>query len=118
MVARSRRTVATVAAIGSLALAVVGTVVLTQTANAATGLPYQDASQPVATRVADLLSRMSLDDKVGQMTQASKAALSNQQDIATYRLGSILSGGGEAPGNNSATGWADMYDSYQRTAMS
>src|SRR3954447_1634653 len=72
MVARSRRAVATVAAVGSLALAVVGTVVLTNQAQAATGLPYQDATQPVATRVADLLSRMSLDDKVGQMTQASK----------------------------------------------
>jgi len=33
-------------------------------------LPYLDPTLPVATRVADLLSRMSLDDKIGQMTQA------------------------------------------------
>src|SRR5689334_16980871 len=31
------------------------------------GLPYQDPSLPVAQRVADLLSRMTVDDKVGQM---------------------------------------------------
>ncbi len=30
---------------------------------------YQDASQPVKTRVADLLSQMTLVEKVGQMTQ-------------------------------------------------
>jgi beta-glucosidase len=30
--------------------------------------PYQDPNQPVAARVDDLLSRMSLDEKLGQMT--------------------------------------------------
>jgi beta-glucosidase len=118
MVRASRRRAFTAAAAAtSLVAAVVTTAVLSQQADAAAAVPYQDASLPVATRVADLLSRMSLDDKVGQMTQASRNALTNSQDIATYRLGSILSGGGEAPGNNSATGWADMYDGYQRTAL-
>src|SRR5262249_9267696 len=32
-------------------------------------LPYLDPSLPVATRVADLLGRMTLDEKIGQMTQ-------------------------------------------------
>ena len=36
---------------------------------AADHLPYHDPALPVATRVADLLSRMSLDEKLGQMTQ-------------------------------------------------
>ena len=35
--------------------------------------PYKDARQPVAKRVSDLLSRMTLEDKVGQMTQAERA---------------------------------------------
>jgi beta-glucosidase len=31
-------------------------------------LPYQDPAVPVAARVSDLLGRMSLDEKIGQMT--------------------------------------------------
>src|SRR4051812_14054255 len=50
---------------------------LTLTSNAeAAVLPYQDSSRPVAERVADLLSRMSLDDKIGQMVQAERAEVS------------------------------------------
>ena len=74
--------------------------------------PYQDANLAVETRVNDLLPRMTLDEKVGQMTQAlSNIAPAN---ITTYFIGSILSGGGDGPGgNNSATEWADLYDSFQ-----
>ncbi|WP_250038486.1 glycoside hydrolase family 3 N-terminal domain-containing protein [Paractinoplanes maris] len=79
-------------------------------------LPYQDPSLPVATRVTDLLARMSLDDKVGQMTQ-SERGITTAADITDFRLGSVLSGGGSAPSNNTPAGWADMYDSYQRGAL-
>jgi beta-glucosidase len=83
----------------------------------ASHLPYHDPSQPVATRVADLLARMTLDEKIGQMTQVERSSLTAQTDIVTYNLGSLLSGGGSAPATNTAAGWADMYDSYQRTAL-
>src|SRR3954447_6309031 len=73
--------------------------------------PYQDPSQPVAARVTDLMSRMSLDDKLGQMTQAERLAAS-PSEVAAGRLGSVLSGGGSAPSPNTATAWGDMYDSY------
>jgi len=73
---------------------------------------YQDPTQPVPARVADLLSRMTLDEKIGQMTQVDRGFLATQTDIATYNLGSLLSGGGSAPANNTASGWADMYDSF------
>ncbi|MFG1953506.1 glycoside hydrolase family 3 protein [Micromonospora sp. NPDC048830] len=79
-------------------------------------LPYQDPTQPVATRVADLLSRMTLDEKIGQMAQAERGSVTNA-DLTTYRLGSILSGGGSAPSPNTATGWADIYDGFQRAAL-
>ncbi|WP_233358985.1 glycoside hydrolase family 3 N-terminal domain-containing protein [Thermomonospora amylolytica] len=80
--------------------------------------PYQDPSLPVRDRVEDLLARMSLDDKVGQMTQAERGALDPVSDLATYRIGSVLSGGGSAPSPNNARSWADMYDSFQRVALS
>src|SRR4051794_20200016 len=68
-------------------------------AAAATGLPYQNPALSPADRVADLLPRMSLDEKIGQMTQAERAAISTS-DVTTYRVGSILSGGGSAPSSN------------------
>ncbi|MBO3749552.1 glycoside hydrolase family 3 C-terminal domain-containing protein [Streptosporangiaceae bacterium NEAU-GS5] len=83
---------------------------------AAAVLPYQDPTLPVATRVNDLLSRMSLDEKIGQMTQAERASVTNAQ-ITQFRLGSILSGGGSAPSPNNATSWANMYDGFQNAAL-
>jgi len=77
---------------------------------------YRDPSQPIPARVADLLGRMSLDEKVGQMTQAERKAVS-AADLTTYRIGSLLSGGGSAPSPNNATSWADMYDNFQRAAL-
>ncbi|MEW1836807.1 glycoside hydrolase family 3 N-terminal domain-containing protein [Nonomuraea angiospora] len=78
--------------------------------------PYQDPSLPVPTRVADLMSRMTLDEKLGQMTQAERGSVSNS-DVTTYRLGSVLSGGGSAPSPNTAASWADMYDGFQNAAL-
>jgi beta-glucosidase len=80
-------------------------------------LPYWDSKRPVAERVADLLGRMSLADKIGQMTQAERANAS-PDDLAQYRLGSILSGGGSVPSPNTPQGWADMVDAYEKAALS
>ncbi|MDQ0604884.1 hypothetical protein QF037_009229 [Streptomyces canus] len=41
-----------------------------QVPTAAVALPYQDPSLPVPQRVTDLLSRMTLDDKLGQLTSS------------------------------------------------
>ncbi|NED09966.1 glycoside hydrolase family 3 N-terminal domain-containing protein [Streptomyces sp. SID9124] len=81
------------------------------------GLPYQNAKLPVKQRVADLLSRMSPAEKAGQMTQAERNALSSQGDIATYDLGSLLSGGGSVPSPNTPEAWAKMIDGYQLRAQ-
>lgn len=81
------------------------------------GLPYQDTRLPVKKRVADLVSRMSPAEKAGQMTQAERNALKSQGDIATYDLGSLLSGGGSVPTPNTAAAWAKMVDAYQLRAQ-
>ncbi|GAA2403920.1 hypothetical protein GCM10010404_72530 [Nonomuraea africana] len=81
------------------------------------GLPYLDARKPVKQRVADLMARMTPAEKIGQMTQAERGALAKQDDIATYLLGSLLSGGGSAPAVNTPKGWADMVDGYQLRAQ-
>ena len=100
-----------VAAIGA-ALACTAVIIPTVAAAAPT---YRDASAPVPDRVEDLLSRMSLQDKIGQMTQAERVA-ADPQTAASASLGSVLSGGGSAPDPNTAESWADMYDDYQRAA--
>jgi beta-glucosidase len=81
-------------------------------------VPYLDAARPVDVRVADLLSRMTLAEKVGQMTQAERGAIDGDQgQITTLALGSVLSGGGSTPEDNTPAGWADMVDGYQSHAL-
>ncbi|MFK0237285.1 glycoside hydrolase family 3 protein [Streptomyces vinaceus] len=77
------------------------------------GLPYLDPKLPVKKRVADLLARMTPQEKAGQMTQAERNALKSPADIAAYGLGSLLSGGGSVPSPNTPAAWADMVDGYQ-----
>lgn len=78
---------------------------------------YKDANASIEDRVEDLLSLMTLEEKIGQMTQAERMYIINS-DIAEYFIGSVLSGGGSTPYNNTPEGWADMYDSFQKDALS
>ncbi|MDX3113619.1 glycoside hydrolase family 3 protein [Streptomyces scabiei] len=81
------------------------------------GLPYLDRKLPVRKRVADLLSRMSVAEKVGQMTQAERGAVGEGADVAAYELGSLLSGGGSTPTPNTPRAWAKMIDGFQLRAQ-
>jgi beta-glucosidase len=78
---------------------------------------YLDPHAPIEDRVQDLLSRMTLEEKIGQMTQANLTNLRSIEDVKTYYLGSVLSGGGAAPADNSPKGWADTYDQLQAKAL-
>ncbi|MEI7812109.1 MAG: glycoside hydrolase family 3 N-terminal domain-containing protein [Ignavibacteria bacterium] len=64
-----------------------------------------------------LLAQMTLDEKIGQMTQVDIAALDNDEDISTLAIGSMLSGGDSDPADISAKGWADTFDKYQSIAL-
>ncbi len=73
---------------------------------------------PIHERVADLLSRMTLEEKVGQMTQAERASVADDPTpISALALGSLLSGGGSVPTPNTPAAWADMVDGFQREAL-
>lgn len=83
------------------------------------GLPYLDARRPVVARVRDLLARMTLPEKIGQMTQAERSAVNRTPEVIADRaLGSLLSGGGSTPAQNNPTAWADMIDGFQSWALS
>ena len=78
-----------------------------------------DRMATVEAQVDDLLGRMTLDEKIGQMTQVDSAALKDKHDVQRYFLGSVLSGGGSDPPNhnNTADAWADFYDEFQSQAL-
>jgi beta-glucosidase len=89
------------------------------TAQEAQVLPYEDPSQPVPARVADLLSRMTLEEKVGQMTMAERGAVTGDpSQVTDLKLGAVLSGGGSTPTPNTPEAWADMVDGFQAAALS
>ena len=79
--------------------------------------PLLSAAPAQAADIEALISSMTLDEKVGQMTQAERAS-ATPADVRDYFLGSILSGGGSAPNSNTAAGWADMHDAFQNGALS
>ena len=78
---------------------------------------YQNPLLPPAARATDLLVRMNIEEKIGQMTQVERKSLDNDQHIADYYIGSLLSGGGSYPDTNAAESWADMVDAYQDIVM-
>ena len=77
---------------------------------------YLDENQPIEMRVADLLSYMTLEEKIGQMALVEKNSIKEENDIASYHLGALLSGAGSKPIKNTPEGWKDMIDGYQATA--
>jgi beta-glucosidase len=79
--------------------------------------PYRNAKLAVNDRVNDLLGRMTLEEKIGQMTQADHASMKSPAETRTLLLGSVLSGGGSEPADVSAAGWARHVEPYQKDAL-
>ena len=68
----------------------------------------------------ELLGKMTLDEKIGQMIQPDQGSLHDPSDIEKYFLGSLLSGGGSGPKNKddyTLKGWTDLVDGYQKHAL-
>ncbi|KAK6118600.1 hypothetical protein DH2020_047642 [Rehmannia glutinosa] len=78
---------------------------------------YKDPNAPVEARVKDLLSRMTLLEKIGQMTQIERS-VATPSAIKDRFIGSVLSGGGSKPFDNAKSAdWADMIDDFQKGAL-
>ncbi len=79
---------------------------------------YLDSTATVDARVNDLISRMTIQEKIGQMIQVDRGSITgSKNDIASYAIGSLLSGGGSSPSQNNPTAWANMYDDFQSYAL-
>ena len=68
-------------------------------------------------KIDSLLALMTIEEKIGQMTQIDQNFLVDISDISTYSIGSLLSGGGSSPDTNEFSAWTDMYDEYQSEAL-
>ena len=68
-------------------------------------------------KVDKLIQSMTLDEKVGQMTQIDQRFLDTITDLSTYSIGSLLSGGGSHPKVNEPQAWLDMYNGYQSETL-
>jgi len=77
-------------------------------------LPYNNPKLPLEKRVDDLLSRMTLPEKIGQMMLIERNSLKNDNDIALYGLGGLLSGMGSKPDLDTPEGWLSMVNEYGR----
>ncbi|MCB9452528.1 MAG: glycoside hydrolase family 3 C-terminal domain-containing protein [Anaerolineaceae bacterium] len=77
---------------------------------------YKNPDAPIDERVEDLLARMTLDEKIGQMTQVEVNSIENS-DIIDMGIGSILSGGGGNPDINSPENWGEMVRGFERIAL-
>ncbi|MDE2597196.1 MAG: glycoside hydrolase family 3 protein [Sphingomonadales bacterium] len=77
------------------------------------------ADPVIEARIRTILSGMTLEQKIGQMTQPSILS-ATPDDVRRYYIGSVLNGGGAWPGMNkhaSVTDWAKLADDYAKAAL-
>ena len=127
------------AVLGVLLVAAASVAVGVTSGSASTTVTYMNPHTSIQARVHDLLRRMTLAEKVGQMDQIVVGKLrgpsnpSNgdcnggnsdqlqqaclQKVLISDNTGSILSGGTDNPPDNTGKGWADLYNTVQHYAI-
>ncbi|KAG2674195.1 hypothetical protein I3760_13G123800 [Carya illinoinensis] len=79
---------------------------------------YKDPKQPLGARVKDLMSRMTLAEKIGQMVQIERT-VATPDAMKKYFIGSVLSGGGSVPAPEaSAEAWVNLVNEIQKGSLS
>ncbi|KQM96954.1 1,4-beta-D-glucan glucohydrolase [Sphingomonas sp. Leaf25] len=80
--------------------------------------PYKTDAK-IEARIADLLKRMTVEEKVGQVIQGDIASLT-PADVKRYHLGSVLNGGNSAPNNDEfapASEWLKLADRFYEASV-
>lgn len=126
-------------ALGAALVAAASVAICVTSVTASTPATFTDPHASVQARVNDLLKRMTLSEKIGQMDQIVVEKLRGSSSPAngdcnggnsdplqtaclqnvpiTNRTGSILSGRTDNPPDNTGTGWAEQYNTIQRYAI-
>jgi beta-glucosidase len=75
-----------------------------------------DTTKTDAIRIEDLLGRMTLEEKIGQMALVEKNSLP-LSDVSHYGIGAVLSGSGGKPQDNTPAGWRTMVEGFAQAAQ-
>ncbi len=73
----------------------------------------------VEAQIDEIMAKMTLEQKVGQVIQADSGSVT-AEEVKSYRLGSVLSGGNSAPGPEpyaDAQTWLDAADAYYMASV-
>ncbi|KAJ4890448.1 Glycosyl hydrolase family protein [Raphanus sativus] len=83
----------------------------------AIGCVYKNPSEGVEDRIQDLLQRMTVEEKIGQMTQIHRS-VSSASVIKDFFIGSVFNSVGKS-GNKDvfSEDWAEMIDGFQKAAL-
>ncbi|KAL2492852.1 Glycosyl hydrolase family protein [Abeliophyllum distichum] len=76
---------------------------------------YKDPKHPINHRIKDLLGRMTLEEKIGQMVQIDRTVASAEV-MKKYYIGSLLSTGGSKKASPET--WVDMVNDFQMSSLS
>src|SRR6516165_8737168 len=139
-----RHAIAAATAAVALAIGMTVTAATGQSASATGGPAYMNPHLPVSARVADLLGRMTLAEKIGQMVQIEATQVTDNSNSCTStggfnmpnpvceqkilidnKVGSILAGGTDIPPDTTGQGgtgntgldWANEYNTMQSFAI-
>lgn len=78
---------------------------------------YMDPSRDIEERIDALMAQMTLEEKAAQMVQPEQNGIS-LAEITKYGVGSVLSGGGSAPGSgNGAKNWQTHINGIKQAAL-
>ncbi|KAK9939280.1 hypothetical protein M0R45_015980 [Rubus argutus] len=81
-------------------------------------MAYKDPKKPMNARIKDLMGRMTLAEKLGQMTQLERQN-ATAEIMREYSIGSVLSGGGSVPRPQASTqDWINMFNDFQNGSLS
>ncbi|XP_073054838.1 uncharacterized protein [Primulina eburnea] len=79
---------------------------------------YKDPTRSIKERIEDLMSQMTLKEKISQMAQIEITDLT-AEIMRDHAIGSVLSGGGSTPRERAtAKDWVDMVNNFQNGSLS
>ncbi|KAL5708856.1 beta-glucosidase [Ranunculus cassubicifolius] len=81
-------------------------------------MAYKNSKHPLGVRIRDLMKRMTLEEKIGQMTQIER--MNATADVMkNYFIGSVLSGGGSVPKPQATPqDWVNVVNDIQKGSLS
>ncbi|CAH1451226.1 unnamed protein product [Lactuca virosa] len=82
-------------------------------------IKYKDPKQPLGFRIRDLMKRMTLKEKIGQMTQID-SRVATQEVLQNYSIGSLLTNAAipSSQDPSSPQAWINMINNFQRKSLS